>query len=520
MHKKILLFLCFVLWPLLTLAEWTADTAWVRTYNGPANATDWAEDIAVDASGNVYVTGYSFGSGTQFDYATIKYLPDGDVAVGWPRRYNGPGNSHDWAQAIAVDGSGNVCVTGPSYGSGTGDDYASIKYLPNGLYARIWPRRYNGPGNSTDWASDIAVDGSGYVYVTGASVGSGTDFDYATIKYYPDGDTAWVRRYDGPTHGDDRSSAIAVDGSGYVYVTGAGVGSGTSYDYVTIKYYPDGDTAWVRRFDGTGNDSDYAYAIAVDGSGSVYVTGWSLGNGTSHDYLTIKYLSNGNIAPGFWPARYDGPAHVTDNAYAIAVDASGYVYVTGESQWNYCTIKYHFNGDTAWVRTYNGPANHMDISRAIALDDSGNVYVTGVSAKTYVWPLGNIDFATIKYHPNGETDWINRYNGPADDWDNAFALALDESANIYVTGYSVGFGTELDYATIKYVNLEFLRGDANGDGEINVSDVVYLSNYFYRGGPPPYPWEAGDADCDGDVDEDDMYYLIDYLFRSGPPPVC
>src|SRR3989304_8951188 len=140
-----------------------------------------------------------------------------------------------------------------------------------------WVRRYNGPGDSSDYASAITVDGSGNVYVTGYSTGSGTYYDYATIKYYSNGDTAWVRRYNGPGNGYDEAYAIAVDGSGNVYVTGQSIGSGTYNDYATIKYYSNGDTAWVRRYNGPGNVDDVAYAIAVDGSGCVYVTGWSVG---------------------------------------------------------------------------------------------------------------------------------------------------------------------------------------------------------------------------------------------------
>ncbi|MGB2988690.1 MAG: SBBP repeat-containing protein, partial [Candidatus Zixiibacteriota bacterium] len=119
-----------------------------------------------------------------------------------------------------------------------------------------WVRRYNGPGNSDDEAYAIAADGSGNVYVTGRSRGSGTLYDYATIKHYPDGDTAWVRRYNGPVNSHDEAYAIAVDGSGNVYVTGLSVGSGTLYDYATIQYYANGDTAWVRRYNGPGNDLD------------------------------------------------------------------------------------------------------------------------------------------------------------------------------------------------------------------------------------------------------------------------
>jgi plastocyanin len=181
-------------------------------------------------------------------------------------------------------------VTGDINSSGTGYDYATIKYYPNGDTA--WVRRYNGPGNNSDDASAIAVDGSGNVYVTGGSRGSVTYDDYSTIKYYPDGDTAWVRRYNGPGNYYDWASAIAVDGSGNVYVTGYSHGSGTGSDYATIKYYPDGDTAWVRRYNGPANSYKYdvARAIAVDGSGNVYVTGGSEGNGTGFDYATIKYV--------------------------------------------------------------------------------------------------------------------------------------------------------------------------------------------------------------------------------------
>jgi len=163
---------------------------WVARYNGPDNGEDRAQDIAVDGSGNVYVTGYSEGSGTGYDYATIKYNTTGKLL--WAKRYNGPGNSSDWPWAIAVDGPGNVYVTGYSWGSGTEYDYATIKYNTNGKL--LWAKRYNGPGNARDWAQAIAVDGSGNVYVTGRSEGSGTGIDYATIKYNTSGKQLWVKR--------------------------------------------------------------------------------------------------------------------------------------------------------------------------------------------------------------------------------------------------------------------------------------------------------------------------------------
>ncbi|MCJ7831622.1 MAG: hypothetical protein MUP86_03795, partial [Dehalococcoidia bacterium] len=80
------------------------------------------------------------------------------------------------------------------------------------------------------------VDVSGNVYVTGWSYGSGTDYDYATIKYDTDGNEKWVARYDGPASDYDSAGALGVDGTGNVYVTGYSPASGTSYDYATIKY--------------------------------------------------------------------------------------------------------------------------------------------------------------------------------------------------------------------------------------------------------------------------------------------
>ena len=485
----------------------SVDTAWVRRYNGSGDSIDEAFAIAVDGSGNVYVTGESYG-----DYATIKYYPDGDTA--WVRRYNGPGNSTDYARAIAVDGSGNVYVTGNSSGSGTSSDYCTIKYKPNGDTA--WVRRYNGPGDTTDGARAVAVDGSGNVYVTGGSEGSGTDYDYATIKYYPNGDTAWVRRYNGLGNSTDYAFAIAVDGSGNVYMTGKSCGSGSlyDYDYATIKYYPNGDTAWLRRYNGPGNFGDEAHAIALDGSGYVYVTGFSLGSGTSYDYATIKYYPNGDTV---WVRRYNA-VNGNDGAYAVSVDGSGYVYVTGYSLGgginnDYATIKYYPNGDTAWVRRYNGPGNWDDFAYAIAVDGSGNVYVTGESEGSGT----NYDYATIKYYPDGDTAWVRRYNGPGNSTDYAFAIAVDGSGNVYVTGYSYGSGTNVDYATIKYV--QFLCGDVNKDGVVNVTDVVYLINYLFIGGPPPIPiLQVGDVNQDGVVNVTDVVYLINHLFIGGPAP--
>jgi hypothetical protein len=514
---RFLLTFFLVLFFALPLFAQSVDTAWVRRYNGPVSDYDAACAIVVDSSGNVYVTGGSKGSGTGWDYATIKYNSSGDTA--WVRRYNGPSDSTDYPQSIAVDVSGNVHVTGHSYGGGTGWDYATIKYSPSGdtTYPGGWVRRYNGLGYGTDGVGAIALDDSGYVYVTGTIIVGYENFDYATIKYYPDGDTAWVRTYNGLGNYYDYAVAIAVDGSGNVYVTGSSRGIGTAADYATIKYYPNGNTAWVKRYNGPGNSDDDARAIAVDSSGNVYVTGGSDGITLFLDYATIKYYPNGDTA---WVRRYNGPGNENDRAYATAVDGSENVYVTGYSSQDstypynrdYATIKYYPNGDPAWVKRYNGPGNDDDDAGAIAVDGSGNVYVTGGSKGSGT----NLDYATVKYFPNGDTAWVRRYNGPGNANDGTSSMVIDGSGNVYVTGGSIGAFYYPDYATIKYV--QFLRGDANGNDTLSLADIVYLINYLFKFGPAPELIQSGDVNCDGKVSLSDIVYLINYLFKFGPAP--
>ncbi len=506
--KRILLIIGIVAFFSVPLFAQHLDTAWVRIYNGPDDNWDVLEAIVTDDSGRIYITGSSYG-----DCATIKYYPNGDTA--WLRTYD-IGDA-DRAQAIAVDDSGNVVVTGYG-GNHSYENYLTIKYDSSG--SQRWVESYNGPGSSEDKVEAIAIDDSYNICVTGYSYGSGTGADFATIKYYPNGDTAWLRRYNGPGNSTDHAYDIAVDDSGYVYVTGSSTGNTTYQDLTTIKYTSDGDTVWLRRYNGSGNSTDLAYAIALDGSYNVYVTGYSYGSGTGADFATIKYYQNGDTA---WVRTYDGPGSSTDLAFDIAVDNSGNVCVAGYStvvadeDEDFTTIKYDSDGDTAWVRTYDGTGDgYMDRAHAVAVDDSGNVYVTGMS----VGDGSNHDVTTIRYNPEGATAWIRTFDGAASGNDQGKAIAVGHYENpywnIYVGGLTVGSNSS-DYTTIRYA--QFKCGDVNCTGNVSVSDVVYLSAYLYSGGPPPCPiLKSGDVNCDEGVGAGDQVYLINYLFKSGPPP--
>src|SRR6266705_3402267 len=103
--------------------------------------------------------------------------------------------------------------------------------------AELWVKRYNGPGNSDDKASAVAVSPSAdTIFVTGYSTGTGSGLDYATIAYNAaSGSWIWAKRYSGPDHGDSHAAAVTVSSSG-VFVTGYSQGATTGPDYATIAY--------------------------------------------------------------------------------------------------------------------------------------------------------------------------------------------------------------------------------------------------------------------------------------------
>ncbi|MDD5327227.1 MAG: SBBP repeat-containing protein [Phycisphaerae bacterium] len=421
---------------------------WVASYNGPGNHHDEATALAIDSTGNIYVTGWGYGVDTCEDYATIKYDENGNQL--WVRRYDGPADECSWdeAEAVTIDDSGNVYVTGGSHGIDTYEDYATVKYDANGN--QLWVRRYNGSGNGYDRAIALAVDNSGNIYVAGDSDAADRYTDCITIKYDTNGNQLWMRCYDGPgaRGSDDHVMDMAVDDFGNVYVTGYRCEQyePSTPDYTTIKYDSNGNQLWVRCYNGPGNSGDRATSLAVDNFGNVYVTGESYGGSESYtDYATIKYDSNGNE---LWVKRYNGP-NDQDFATALALDDFGDVYVTGASwedegdRYDCATIKYDANGNQLWVARYGRGSYDYDVPTAIVVNNKQSIYISGYSDYYYT-DLHSL--ISIKYNTEGVLQWATCYNGQ-DVSQTTVDMVIDNSGNIYLSGHSYD-----DYVTIKYLD--------------------------------------------------------------------
>jgi len=253
----------------------TGRQLWARRYNGRANGDDRPAALAVSpGGGGVFVTGTSQGRTSGRDYATVAYA----AATGkqlWVSRYNGHGHGADIAVAIAVSPRGGaVFVTGTSSGRSSGSDFASVAYAA-ATGATLWTKHYD-QANRLDAASSVAASPDGRrVFVTGASEGRDSRFDFATVGYAAaTGATLWVRRYHGPKDRHDIPVAVLVSprGGGTVVVAG---GSRAPTDYLAVAYSAvTGRTKWVSRFVPDGFEQEFpdAAAISLDGR-SFYLTG-------------------------------------------------------------------------------------------------------------------------------------------------------------------------------------------------------------------------------------------------------
>ncbi len=419
--------------------------AWAERYNAPPDMQDEGRSVAVDASGNVFVTGSGFNSGGNLDVITVKYDQDGNQM--WVRNYDRGLNDNDEGKMLTLDAAGNVYVTGYSRGNGTSLDIITIMY--DNVGTQQWASFYNGGANGMDEGKSIAVDGSGNVFVCGYESDSAFYYNAVTLKYNSSGAQQWVQVYDGSISGSDELVELVIDASSNVYVTGNTEASSANYDYLTIKYNSAGVQQWLQTYDGASSGSDYGKGITLDFNNNVIVTGQSFATNNWQDYLTIKYT---NAGVQQWTARYNNAANRFEDAWDVISDNAGYVYVTGQSQAtgnnstppDCATVKYTPSGNQVWVKRWDGGfASEDDRAFAIALDDTANVYIAGYSKNA-----ANFDGIVVKYDSSGTEEWDVRYNSQYNQNDQNLAMVV-KNGDVYIAGKTANAMNE-DFLIIRY----------------------------------------------------------------------
>jgi hypothetical protein len=411
-------------------------------------------------------------SGQEVTFALGAYNPRYaltiDPSLTWNTFLGGSGD--DRGYGIAVDGSGNVYVAGLSsstWGSpvrahSNGIDAFVAKLDSSG--ALTWNTFLGGDGWEEGYG--IAVDGSGNVYVTGESYATwgspvrayAGNLDGFAAKLDSTGSLVWNTFLGGS--GSDTGNGIAVDGSGNAYVTGfsnatwgtpvAGREYTSGNDAYAAKLNSSGGLTWNAFLGGSGSDS--GAGIAVDGSGNVYVAGYSYAAWGSpvraytngNDTFAAKLDSAGSLT---WHTFLGGNG--TDSGAGIAVDGSGNVYVTGTSgaTWG-SPLRAYTGGNDAFAAKLNSSGAltwnsflggvGYDISFGIAVDGSGNASVVGVSGTAWGSPTrafsGGADAFDARFTASGALAGTTFLGGSGNDY--SYGIAMDGSGNVYVTGLS------------------------------------------------------------------------------------
>lgn len=464
--RSLFLFFFLFLFVSSSFAQFTPE--WTATFARPDSSYIEAVITKIDNSGNVYTASNAVFQNHGLDYILIKYNSAGIQQ--WRKNYNNDLNTDDQLFDMELDNSGNIILTGQS-----NDKILTLKYDPAGELQ--WSALYSTPSSTSNIGYTITCDNSGNIFIGGSSrMTSSFGVDMVTLKYNSAGVQQWVKIYDSPFHSKDETIKIKTDNLGNLYVAGASLNADTLYDYILIKYSNDGTEQWIQRYDTPEHYDETLMSMTVDNSGNVYLSGYTNPYNKAVRSLIVKFNSSGDLQ---WATRITNTAGTLGNAsFAIVVDNSENVYVTGSSYVNdnslqYLTCKINPQGVIQWSQSYYGEFGGVNRAWAITLDAASNVYVTGYSAGLNT----QRDIATIKYSSNGVQQWLARYSGANQSITEAFSIVKDNSGFIYVSGFSKYPDIYNNLITIKY---------SQTSGVVNTSSNVPSQYSLGQNYPNPF----------------------------------
>jgi len=360
----------------------------------------YVRSIAVDSSDNIIVAGGATFSATQEDFEVIKLNPQlGQI---WARSRNGSNSGADEIQKVVVDASGNVYVTGFAADSGTGTDFVTIKYSSGGSvqYTKI----YNNTGNSNDTPTDLAVDQtSGNVWVVGSTNVAG-DVSFAVMQYDSTGAvvTNFPKVYSTPGLGFG-ASGVALDSAGSAFITGTYTALDNSHGLYTMKVGVTGIQLWTDVYTlSSGDFNAFAGGIAIGTDDNPIVTGTATAptNQDVTEAVTIKYkggIPNAgsriwtSVDPGISPEdpNNHGFPEFNTNGRKVSVDGAGNAVVVGDSEGSadgldiYVAKYSGVDGTLLFSSSFAGDFGSDDTGVAATTDVGGNIALTGTETRSF-----------------------------------------------------------------------------------------------------------------------------------------
>ncbi|MBS1494584.1 MAG: T9SS type A sorting domain-containing protein [Bacteroidetes bacterium] len=306
-----------------------------------------------------------------------------------------------------------------------------------------WTAAFSRPDESTTDIVFSKIDNASNVYVACDAYYQNQGSDFVLIKYNSVGTELWKVHYNNPSNTDDLVYAMGMDNSGNIVITGDG-----GEDMLTVKYNPDGILQWANLYRTPLSSRSISNTVSCDDSGNIFIGGTStITSGNNRDMVIVKYNSSGILQ---WSKTFDGPWHSADQTMKLLTDNSGNVYVCGstvDSNWNsnLTLLKYNTNGDLQWSAIYQNIESPDNDVTNMLIDNNGYIFVTGYSLGTNGGARGII----LKYNSQGVLQW--KASPPSNVLPNSvFDLVTDNSGNIYTTGAITADGTNTQYYTAKY----------------------------------------------------------------------
>lgn len=397
--------------------------------------------VGLDNNDNVFVTGHS---GDHSKIITTKYNSDGTLI--WERFYSVP-DLAVVATWLTVDNSGNIIVTGYPH-TYSGDPVESglltLKYDNDGNL--LWDKII--PGT---WAFAVRsiVDQSGNIYVTGRAWQYTATYDFVTVKYAPDGTQLWFDTFD-QNSGFHTPTSMGLDQSNNLVVTGGGLSGGL----ITVMYNNTGVRQWVKEQPGKAG-----YGVKVDANGGIFITGSYWFTGTGDDMMLLKYDNSGNLV---WQKFYDFGNF--EYGKLINIDSQSNIFITGHGSEpggnfpGWLTAKFDSLGNLLWYNRLKINPSWEEYPYFALTGPEDELYVTGNVGV----PSGGTTYnglETVRYNSDGSNPWVadvNLYGGVGN------GLALGSDLSLYAVGKY--YYTVLKYSQTFDVPVELVSFEARTNG--------------------------------------------------------